>query len=50
MNCQKCGGLVYHDTMFENESFIDLSCLMCGKRWHIRLDHVVARLVLRKYG
>jgi hypothetical protein len=48
MYCRKCDGPVYHDRMYNNDSFIDLSCLMCGKRWHLKKDHVLARLILEQ--
>jgi hypothetical protein len=45
MHCKKCGGLVYADTMYANETFTDLSCLMCGKRWHIKKSTPLGRYV-----
>lgn len=46
MYCKKCGGNVYHDNMYVNDSFIDLSCLMCGKRWHVDKKSVLGKAVL----
>lgn len=36
MWCAKCGGRVFIDAMYQNDTFIDLSCIMCGKRWFIK--------------
>jgi len=45
MHCKKCAGVVYPDTMYANETFIDLSCMMCGKRWHINKSSALGRYV-----
>lgn len=34
------------DAMFRNENFIDLSCMMCGKRWHVPKRNPLARLLM----
>jgi hypothetical protein len=46
MYCKKCGGHVYHDSLYQNETFVDLSCLMCGKRWHIPKSSPLGQRVL----
>lgn len=43
MRCRKCGGFVYHDSMYKSESYVDLSCLMCGKRWFIKKNNPLVR-------
>ena len=43
MYCKKCGGQVYHDAMFKNDSFVDLACLMCGKRWFVKNSSPIVR-------
>lgn len=45
MNCKKCRGLVYPDTMYINESFVDLSCMMCGKRWFVNKSTPLGRYI-----
>jgi hypothetical protein len=45
MHCKKCGGHIYADTMYVNETFIDLSCFMCGKRWHITKRSPLGRYI-----
>jgi len=35
MWCKKCNGQVFVDSMYQNDSFIDIACIMCGKRWHV---------------
>ena len=46
MWCKKCAGVVYIDKMYDNESFVDTSCLMCGKRWHIKKASPLGRFLL----
>jgi DNA-directed RNA polymerase subunit RPC12/RpoP len=48
MYCKKCGGQVYHDAMYDNDSFVDISCLMCGKRWFVKKSSPFARVFI--YG
>jgi hypothetical protein len=40
-----CGGLVFHDSMYKGESFIDLACIICGRRWHVTRSNALARLI-----
>lgn len=37
---------MFFDSMFVNESFIDLSCIICGKRWHVSRANPLAKLLL----
>lgn len=46
MWCKKCGGIVYVDKMYDNESFVDTACIMCGKRWHIKKASPLGRFLL----
>jgi DNA-directed RNA polymerase subunit RPC12/RpoP len=46
MYCKKCGGQVYHDSMYENESFVDFACVMCGKRWFVKKSSPFVRAVV----
>lgn len=41
---------MFHDSLFENETFIDLACLMCGRRRHVPKSNPLARLVLKRIG
>lgn len=34
-NDQTCGGNVFYDAAFSDNSFLELFCLRCGKRWHL---------------
>ena len=38
MHCKKCGGRVFVDRIYAQNLRVELSCLMCGKRWFIRRD------------
>jgi hypothetical protein len=46
MRHKDCGGLVFHDSMYKGESFIDLACIVCGKRWHVARKNALARLII----
>ena len=46
MYCKKCDGVVYHDSMYKNDSFIDLACMTCGKRWFVKKGSSLGRYVL----
>lgn len=46
MWCKKCGGVAYIDKMYDNESFVDVACIMCGKRWHIKKASSFGRFLL----
>jgi len=46
MWCKKCAGVVYIDKMYDNESFLDTACLMCGKRWHIKKSSTFGRVLI----
>jgi hypothetical protein len=46
MRCKKCDGIVYIDTMYDNDGFIDTACFMCGKRWHIKKASALGRFLL----
>jgi hypothetical protein len=47
MHCKKCSGPVYVDIMYDNETFVDVACFMCGKRWHITKRSVLGRYIRR---
>lgn len=34
------------DVVYKNESFIDLACLTCGKRWHTPKRNPLAQYVM----
>jgi len=36
------------DLMYKNENFIDLSCLTCGKRWHVSKNNPLVRFLERR--
>jgi hypothetical protein len=42
----ECGGKVLLDLMYKGETFIDLSCMTCGKRWHIPKNNALASLIM----
>ena len=46
MYCRRCEGVVYHDSMYKNETFVDLACMSCGKRWFVNKATVLGRYVL----
>lgn len=35
MNCKKCSGRVFVDRLLSEKSHVELSCLLCGKRWMV---------------
>jgi hypothetical protein len=46
MNCKKCRGRVFVDRLLSEKSHVELSCLLCGKRWMIPKDkNPLARFV-----
>ena len=32
MNCKKCQGRVFYDNTYSDNTFLELYCIMCGKR------------------
>jgi len=34
------------DTFYDGESFFDLSCLTCAKRWHIKKKSALGKYVI----
>lgn len=38
MWCSKCGGRVFVDRVFSQKLHMELSCVMCGKRWMVSKD------------
>jgi predicted nucleic acid-binding Zn-ribbon protein len=46
IQCKKCGGFVYFDSMYKGDKFLDFSCLMCGRRWFVDKNDDLAVRVL----
>lgn len=46
MKCMKCGGFVYHDSMYKGGAYVDFSCIMCGKRWFVKQNNPLVRYIL----
>jgi hypothetical protein len=38
LNCKKCKGRLFVDRVYSQNLRIEVSCLMCGKRWFIKKD------------
>ena len=48
IHCKDCGGFVYYDSMYKGDKFLDLACLMCGRRWFIDTNDKLAVKILGK--
>jgi hypothetical protein len=35
MKCIRCGGRVLIDRVFTSETYLELFCFLCGKRWEL---------------
>lgn len=38
LKCDKCSGRVFVDRAYPQHLRLELSCLMCGKRWIVKRD------------
>lgn len=45
MRCGKCGGFIYHDSLYRGETHVDFACIMCGKRWFIKKSNALVRYI-----
>ena len=48
LNCKKCAGRVFVDRVYSQDLRVELFCILCGKRWMIRIENRFAKWVAKK--
>jgi predicted nucleic-acid-binding Zn-ribbon protein len=48
MNCSKCGGKVYLDKMFSENSKLELCCVKCGRRVFVEKSSELGKWLLER--